>query len=795
METLLRDLRFGARSLARTPGFSAAAILSLALGIGANTTIFSVVDAVLLRPLPYPAPEELLAFRFNQSPPDLRDLRAQGKTLRAVAGYGGYPFDLATRGEPEQLPGALISGPLFEALGVEPASGRGLTESDDRADAAPVVVISAALRRRILGDREALGATLQLSGKSFTVVGVMPAGFKLPDGEAQLWVPLETGYPEASQARGAHFLTGVARLARGATRAQAQLELDAIAARLAERYPAEDRELTLPVLPLQDRLTRKVRATLLLLLGAVGMVLLVACANFAGLLLARGAARQHELAVRAALGASRARLLRQLLVESALLAFSGGAAAMLLAAWSLPALLSLDPGSLPPIAEVAIDRRVLAFALVAALGSGLCFGLLPALQTSRLDLLGALNDASPRSGYRSRLRSALVIAEVALAVLLLTGAGLVLRSIWKLREVRLGFDPAQVLTLRVDLSGSRYGTVARQTDFFDRLLEGARSLPGVQEAGLISELPMSGFHLTHNTIIEGAPPVPEGAEPEIGAHVASPGYFSALRIPLLAGRLFDGRDRPDAPQVVIVNAALAKKYFPGRSAVGGRLRHARDPTVRWMTVVGVVGDARDAIEQEQEPAVYSPYPQNASAWHRWETLVVRAAPGAEAGLWRALKTRVWATDPQLPVTLARPMDELVARSLSQRRLELTLLGLFAALALVLGAIGIYGLVAYSVTQRTHEIGVRLALGATRGRVLALVLGDGLRLAVAGLALGLCAAAALSRITASYLYGVAPNDPPTYATIALVVGGAALLASWLPARRAGRIEPMAALRHD
>ncbi|HEX4386068.1 MAG TPA: ABC transporter permease [Myxococcales bacterium] len=792
MGDLLQDLRIGLRSLSRTRGFTAAAIISLALGIGANSTIFSVVDAVLLRPLPYPAPAELFSLRANQSPPDLRDLREQSKTLQAVAGYAGHPFDLVSGDEPEQLMGTLVAGPLFEALQVQPVAGRVLTQDDDRPSAAPVVVISEALRQRILTGREAIGASLLLSGKSYTVVGVMPKSFRLPEGDSQLWAPLSTGYPEAVEARGAHFLTAVARVAKGAP---AQLELDAVAQRLASLNPVDDRDLRFALMPLQERVTRNVRSSLLFLLCAVGLVLLVACANFASLLLARGAARRHELAVRAALGASRFRIVRQLLTESAILALAGGVAAALLAAWGLPALLSLDAAMLPQIASASVDWRVLAATAALAIGAGLFVGLLPALQISRLDVASALKDASPQASGRARMRSALVVAEVALAVVLLAGAGLVLRTLWNLRQTPLGFQPARVLTLRVDLPGARYTQVAQQTEFFDRLLAGVATQPGVQAAGIVSELPLGGNHLTHNALIKGAPPVLEGAEPEVGAHVVSGGYFPALQIPLLEGRLFDARDRADTAQVVIVNAAFARKFFSGRSAIGSRLRFSREEHPRWMTIAGVVGDVREALQDEQEPTAYVPYAQNGSPWHRWESLVVRAAPGAEAMLSRELKQQVWAADPQLPITLARPMEEVLSRSLAQRRLELMLLSLFAGLALLLGAVGIHGLVSYTVSRRTHEFGVRLVLGATRGRVLRMVLGQGLRLALLGLAIGTLVAVALGRLLSSLLFGVAPADPLTYAAIALVIGGTALAACWVPAARAGHIEPMAALRQQ
>ena len=782
--TALMELRHAIRSLLRTPGFTAVAVLSLALGIGANAAIFSVVDALLLRPLPYAAPDGLLALRRQQSPPDLRDAGAQSRMLAAVAGYGAYPLDLVGRGEPEELPGALVAGPLFEALGVRPSEGRWLTRGDDRAYA---VVLSDGLRHKLFGDGAAVGNSLLLSGKSFTVVGVMPPRFRLPDGESQLWVPAGAAYPEASEARGAHFLTGVARLAPHATQEQAQHELDAVAARLAQQYPAEDRDLSLALMPLQERVTREYRSTLLLLFAAVGLLLLVACANFGGLLLARGAASRHELAVRAALGATRGRIVQQLLLQSALLSLAGGAAAALLAAWCQPLLVSLVPN--PAFAGIAIDGRVLLIAQAAALVSGLLVGLLPAAQSSRPDLHAVLQSAAPSHSGRTRLRSALVVVEIALAVVLLTGAGLVLRAVWKLRETPLGFDPARVLTLRLDLPGSRYREVPRQTAFFDDVLSRISALPGVEAAGTVSELPMSGERLTHNALIEGAPPVAEGAEPEVGAHVVSAGFFAALRIPLLEGRFFDSRDGAASAQVAIVNAAFASKYFPRRSAVGARLRYARETPARWMTIAGVVGDVRENLQQPAEPTVYVPYAQNASPWHRWATLAVRGSADVEA----AVKKAVWAVDPALPVTRVRPMEQVLSASMAQRKLQLALLGLFAGLALLLGAVGIYGLVAYSVTQRTREIGVRMALGATRGRVLGMVLSQGLRLAVAGVAAGTAAALALGRLAASLLHGVPPADAPTSVAIAAVVAGAAALASLLPAWRAARIDPIASLR--
>ncbi|HEY2031888.1 MAG TPA: ABC transporter permease [Myxococcales bacterium] len=793
MSSLVADLRLALRSLRRTPGFAASAILSLALGIGANSTLFSVVDAVLLRPLPYPDSAELVGLAQNQSPPDVRDVREQSTALRTLAGYGAQPFDLTSGPEPEQVAGALVCGPLFGALGVHPAEGRGLTAGDDTPGAPAVAVLSWGLARRLFPGRPAVGATLVLSAKVYTIVGVMPKGFRLPEGDSQLWVPLETAYPEASQARGAHFLRTVARL--GGSLAEARREADGVAQRLSQAHPDEDRGLALPLLPLHDVVARNVRSTLLLLLGAVALLLLIASANFAGLLLARGASRRHELAVRAALGASRGRIVRQLVTESALLGLCGGAVAVLLALWLLPIVVASYPEILPGIATASIDGRVLSLTAFVSLASGAVAGVAPALRMSGLDTASALKEAAPALGGGSRSRAFLVVAEIALAVVLLGAAGLVARSLWKLARAPLGFDTGGVLTLRLDPPGARYGQIAQQTALYDRLLAGVAALPGVRDAGIVSELPLSGNALTHNTIVEGMAPVPQGAEPEAGAHVASAGYFAALRIPLRRGRLFDQRDTAQARQVAVVNAAFEHRFFGNAPAIGKRVRYAREEPVRWMTIVGVVGDVRDAPGRDQEPTVYVPYAQNASPWHRWTSLVVRTAPGAQAALARDIVRQVWAADRQLPATQLRSMDEVLARSLTQRRSALTLLTAFALLALILGAVGVHGLVAWTVSQRSHEFGVRLALGATRGRIVRMVFGQSLRLAAFGVVVGSVASVAVSRLLGSFLYGVSAGDPATYAAIALLMGASALVAASVPAARAAMVQPAAALRDE
>jgi predicted permease len=461
----------------------------------------------------------------------------------------------------------------------------------------------------------------------------------------------------------------------------------------------------------------------------------------------------------------------------------------------LPLLLASYPEILPGIATPSVDGRVLLLTAAVSLLSGALAGTVPALQVSRVDTASALKEAAPALGGRSRSRASLVVCEIAFAVVLLSAAGLVGRSLWKLAREPLGFDTAGVLTLRVDPPGARYGQVAQQTALFDRLLTGVTALPGVRDAGIVSELPLSGNTLTHNAIVEGMAPVPKGAEPEVGAHVVSAGYFVALRIALLGGRVFDGRDTAQAQQVAVVNAAFERRFFGGAPAIGKRVRYAREEPARWMTIVGVVGDVRDAPGRDQTPTVYVPYAQNASPWHRWASLVVRTAPGAQAGLAKEIVQKVWAADRQLPATQLRSMDEVLSRALAQRRSTLALLAAFALLALVLGAVGIHGLVAWTVSQRSHEFGVRQALGATRGRIVRMVFGQSLRLAAAGLVAGIAASAVLGRLLASFLYGVSPGDPATYAGIAVLIGASAVAAASLPAARAATVAPAAALRQQ
>ena len=565
MTQLLEDVRAALRSLRHARGFAAFVVASLALGIGASVTLFAVVDGVLLRALPYPEAGRLVAFKREQSYPDAHDFEDQVQAFQSTGVYAAWPADVRMAREPEQVPAALVSGDLLRTLGVAPARGRLLTLADDRKGAAPVVVVTQAFAARTGSD---VGDTLSLSGRTFTVVGVMPRGFKLPAGEGQLFVPMQVGYPEAAEARVAHFMDSVARLRPGTSLGQAQAEVDAVGRRLGELYPASNRDCPFPLVPLGEKVSRFVHDALLILFAAVTLLLLLACTNFANLLLARGAERTSELAVRAALGADRARLTRQLLVESVLLALGGGAAGFLLARVALPVVLSLAPESLPRAEDISLDARVLAFAFGVALLTGLLFGLVPALQSSRVDLHTALKERKSAGGPRPRLRQALVIAQVSLAAVLLAASGLLLRSLWALESVGPGFNPASALAMRIDLPEARYGAVPLQTAFWDRLLGELRALPGVESAGFVSELPLAGSELTHDVVVAHAPPPPR-AEPSAGARVASPGYFEAMQIPLLRGRLLEASDVRGGLRVVVVNEALVKTLFDGVDPLGG----------------------------------------------------------------------------------------------------------------------------------------------------------------------------------------------------------------------------------
>jgi putative ABC transport system permease protein len=794
LETLLRDLRFGARVLGKHPGFTTAAVLTLALGIGANTAIFSFVSAVLLHPLPYPAPDRL-ADLGPQSPPDILDLAEQSRSFTAMGAAGQWALDLVGDGEPRRVDGALIAGDLFAALGVAPSLGRTLTEADARALAPVAVVTHAFWRGALLADPGVLGRTLTLSGRPYTIVGVMPEGFRLPffAFRSEVFVPLRVAYPEATGARGAHFLRGVGRLRDGIDLDAAQSELNVICDRLRSAYPAESRATM--IADLRESVVGEVRAPLFILTGAVGLVLLIACSNVASLLLARSLERAREMQVRHALGATRARLLRMLLTEAALLSLLGAAAGLILATQAIRLLVRLAPGDLPSFREVALDLPTLVVTVSVSLAAGLLFGLGPAWRAWRMRAVRPAGDRTTED--RARARRALVVAEVALAAVLLIGAGLLIRSFRALQGVDLGFRPEGILTLRLDLPSTRYEAIPDQEVFLARLDESLAAAPGVASAGLVTELPLSGWRMMHNMIVEGQPDVAEGSEPEIYTHEVSPGFFATMRTPLVAGRAFTERDAAGAPLVGVVNESFTRRFFPGSGAVGGRARWARGASEAWITIVGVVPDMRfEGIDEAQPPTIYTPMAQKQQAWKRWTAIVLLGRDAAPPErLAEAAKQAVWRLDPALPVTAIAPMTQVIDDSVSARRFNLVLLSAFAAVAVALAFIGVYGVLAHLVAQRTREVGVRMALGALPSDILRLMLRQGAPLIAWGVACGGIGALFLTRLLRSLLWGVSPTDPATFGAVLASLAALGALASVLPARRALRVDPASVLRNE
>jgi predicted permease len=796
MGTLWQDLRYGFRMLGKHPGFAAAAVLTLALGIGANTAIFSVVNAVLLRPLPYRDPERLITLRRNESLPDLEDIKAQSRSFESLGGVNNRPLDYTGEAEPLQVQASLVNADLFGALGVPAEIGRTITPAEDQYGGERVVVLSHNFwQRHFGGDAGVIGRTIPLSGNAYTVVGVMPPQFNALGADLDVWAALRVVDPLAARFRGVHFLRTYLRLKPGATIQQAQAELETIDRRLEQQYPEENKGRRRRLVSLHEYVVGDTRPALLVLFGAVGLVLLVAAANFSNLLLARAASRRSELAVRAALGAGRARLARQLVTESVLLAFFGGVGGLVLASWGIDLLTALKPESLPLAAPVGFDRWVLAFTFGVALLTGIVFGLVPALGASRVDVTSALKEGGrgAQGGARQRVRSLLVVSELALALMLLVGAGLLIKGFWRLRSVEPGLDPSNLLTMRLELPEARYKEIPKQTAFRRELLERMNALPGV-EASMVSELPLSGDLLTHNFAIEGRP-VEVGDEPELQTLNVAGDYFHTMHIPVLRGRGLTPQDREGAPVVGVVTESFVREYFPNSDPIGARIRWARQEPPQWMTVVGVVGDVKHVgLDQPEAPAFYYSYMQADQTWKRWMYLAVRSQSDP-AALARQVKEQVWALDKQLPVTKVRPMGELMSLSVAARRFNMTLMGVFAAVALALASLGVYGVISYNVTQRTHEIGVRVALGARTADVLRMILGQGMLLTLIGVAAGLVGAFALTRVMSGLLFGVTATDPLTFAGVALLLCAVALVSSLIPARRATKVDPIIALRYE
>jgi len=798
MDSVFKDIRYAIRSLLARPAFAAVAIITLGLGVGANTAIFSVINAVLLRPLKYEQPERLVTFRSNQSAPDLADIIASSHTFAKIGGEVLAPLAYTAGAEPVQIQVGQVSGGYFETLGVNPARGRYITADDDRNGGPFVVVLSHALwQRQFGGDDKILGKTIPLSGNSYSVIGVMPPGFKSPRENSEAWTPVHISNPVAANFRGVHFLRTYGRLAPGVTLSQASAEMHLIDEQLSQQYPADNKNRTTVVIGLQQRIVGDSRTALLVLFAAVSLVLLIACANFANLLLARGAERGREIVIRTALGARRWRVVRQLLTESVLIAMLGGVLGVVFAWWGTNLLVMLKPQNLPRLDEIGVDLRVFGFTLAVSLLTGLIFGLVPAWSASRAGVTSGLKDGgrgSSSSRSQQMLRSAFVVAELAVALVLLVGAGLLVKTFWKLRNVDPGFSPDHLVTMRVELPETRYQEVEPQTRFRTQALANLNSLPGVQSA-MVSELPLSGDSLNHDFLIEGRLPIAAGDEPSLETRSIMGDYFHVMHIPLKSGRDFQPRDYDqNAPLVGVVNEEMVRQYFPNENPLGKRVRWARNPEVQWIEIVGVAGNVKHfGLDLAELPALYSPYTQ-INSWKRWMSFAVRTQ-AEPAAMTQSLKEQIWKVDSQLPITKVQTMDDVAAASFDARRFNMLLLTLFAGLALLLAAVGVYGVMSYAVTQRTHEIGIRMALGAQVGNVMRLVMKSGLVIATVGIVIGLGGAFGLTRLMNSLLFGVEPTDKFTFAAVALSLLLIALAACYLPARRATKVDPLKALRYE
>jgi putative ABC transport system permease protein len=798
VESLVQDLHYSARTLLHSPVFTACAVLTLALGIGANTAIFSVVNRVLLNPLPYPNSQELLAARQNDSLPNLKDMQRQTHSFASSGGVNIAPADFTGNGEPVRVHAAYVDAGLLATLGVQPMLGRWISAEEDTKGGARNVVLSYRFWRDSLGgDPHALGRAIRLSDKTYTIIGVMPRDFTLPRELADVFVSLWAGYPEDAPDRDVHSMHTYWRLKPGATLPQAQAEIAQADHRLAEDFPDTEKERGTVLMPLHESLVGNVRPALLILFGAVGLVLLIACANFAMLLMARAVTRQRELMIRASLGARSGRLIRQRLTESTLLALVGGATGLLAAKAGTTLLLALKPAELR-LDAIPMDARVFVFVFAISLLTGLLFGLLPAWSATRGDIAEALreNARTTATGVsRSPLRSLLVTAELALALILLAGAGLLIKGFLRLRSVDPGFNPGNVMTMYLQLPGARYPQIPSQTNFRRELLARINSLPGA-EAAMITDLPLAGNYVGHRVVVDGQPARAVGTEPEVQTLSVMGNYFGVMQIPLRTGRDFSAMDREGEPPVAIVNEAFVRQLLPGQNAIGARIDWSRsNEPHQWMTIIGVAGDVKHSgLDQLAEPAVYAPFSQNDERWRRFMTLVIRTRVPV-AGLVENVKKQLWSMDSQMPVSDIQSMDDLLAVSVAQQRFNVLLLGSFAVLAVALAGVGIYGMVAYRVNQRTHEIGLYIALGAQHRDVLRLVMKDGVKLGLLGIVLGLAGAIALTRVMVSVLFEVKPTDPATLIGVAMLLAAVTILACYIPARRALKIQPMTALRRE
>jgi putative ABC transport system permease protein len=806
-ETFWSDIRFALRMLGKNPAFTSIAILTLALGIGANTAIFSVVDAVLLRPLPYSQPDRLVTVSESNRPYDLltRNAVAPGNFLdwrdgnhvfEQIAAVQLPGFSLTGLDRPERVLGAATSAGMLRLLGLRPTLGREFEAADDHNGAAPVVMLTHALwKRRFAADPDILGKTIHLGMTPYTVIGVLPAGLTFPEPDVQLWVPLEQGLsPQEMHWHSSHYLDVYARLKPGVTLAQANEELSRIAAEVKQENPDSNSGAAALVISMQEDLAGTIRPALIILLVAVAFVLLIACANVANLLLVRAAGRGKELAIRMALGAGKSRVIRQMLTESVLLSVAGGCAGLFVASWTRQALLALKPESLPQFNVIHTDWRVLLFTLAISILTGLLFGLVPALRGTGLNLAPALHGSSrtvTANKNTQHLRNIFVSAEMAISLVLLVGAGLTIRSFLELRNIPLGFRTDHTVTARISIPEDKYSRDDQVVSFYDSVLDRIRATPGVESAGLISFLPLTGHNFDNSFDIVGRPPRPASGRDYALIRFVDPQFLDVLQIPLLSGRSLEPRDRAGSSRSIVLSESMAKRYWPNASAgaVGAHLSVYLGMDQSPWEVVGIVGDVRTSIAEQPQPTMYFPYAQIP---FRFMVLAVRTHGDAKA-MSETIRKTVSQLDPDQPVFQSRTLADLVDQSLIPWRFSMTLLAAFAAMALLLAAAGIYGVMSYMVGQRTQEMGVRMALGAQPADVLRLVIAQGAKLAFIGVLIGLLVSLCITRLMSNLLFGVSTKDPFTLSAVALLLALVALVACYIPARRATRVDPMIALR--
>jgi putative ABC transport system permease protein len=810
METIIKDIRYAIRGLLQRPGFTAIALITLALGIGANTAIFSVVNAVLLRPLPFSDPEQLVivwedaAFagfpRNTPAPANYADWKTQNQSFVDMAATAEKSFNITGDGEPERVTAHAVTANFFPLFGVPPLLGRGFTPDEDRPGGNKVAVLSYSLwQTRYGGDRQIINHDILLNGEKFSVVGVMPSGFQFLDKEVRLWVPLALSAEELAN-RGGHYLNIVARLKPGVGLSQAQADMNAVMRRIVNDNPREtfDGKLGAIVIPLRDQLVSDARGSLVVLLVAVAFVLLIACANVAGLLLARAVGRRREVALRMALGAGRARVIRQLLTESLLLSLVAGVLGTLLAYWSFSFLQGLVPAEMALSTSLTLDTRILVFTILVSIVTGIVFGLVPALQAARVDLNEALKQGGTRTTSSGRLRSALIVFEVALSVVLLIGAGLLIQTLFQIFQQYSILKPEKVLTLRTELPRAKAKEPQQRNQFLQQVLERVEHLPGVESAGYTTSIPLSWKGGTNGFYPEGLKaPIP-GMAYDANHRQVSANYLQTMNIPLRQGRYFDARDNAQAIPVAIVNETMARQYWPGENALGRRFKlgDPDDKDAPWIQIVGVVGDIRQmGLDEPVKAEMYFPYEQiKDQSWYTPRDLVIRTS-SETSSLVGAVRQVIREVDPDQPVSNIATMSEVLSTEAAERRMGMIMLVGFAALALLLASLGIYGVLAYFVTQHTSEIGVRQALGATPRNILFLVLKKGMGLTLLGVVIGLAGSFALTRLMSSLLFGVKASDPLTFVTVPLVLGLVALFACLIPARRATRIDPLVALRYE